>query len=295
MKTQLRAVEQAIDTEATLEYQVSQLQQMIKNPPFSAIRAMVTPELAGWVLDNLNTRNRNPKAKVLNLLKKHGYRYIGGTLIFGTGGGLLDGQNRLIHCRNSQEPMDILMVFGVLDNNFTLIDSGSKRSAADAFTAALKESGEKHPGIIAEAVRWIENLRTYYDELKENPDSPFPRDSSDNMDRWSYYQSKVKKDWIRVCAGIAAKQARKKIPASHMAAVLYLYHEAGRWGDATKFREDLERNGQRGPGARLINKIRDYKAAGHRKQEIQSIAWIIQAINNEDRINWRMEQVFPEI
>src|SRR5215469_9561759 len=116
-----------------LEIQIKQIEKWIENPPRDGMRITVVPKLANWILETKNLKNRPPKKKVFTLISLHGYRFIGGSIVFGTGGGLLDGQNRLIWCRETGTPIDTLFVFGVPDIDFSIIDSGAKRTAGDAF------------------------------------------------------------------------------------------------------------------------------------------------------------------
>jgi hypothetical protein len=268
----------------TLDQQVFMLKDMIRKPPHHAPKMVISPDLAQWILENLNNDNRPEKRKVLDLINRHGYRFIGGILLFGTGGGLLDGQNRLTACVSSQQPMETYVGFGVLDESFKFIDSGAKRQPGDAF--AVKKV--PYYNIHANAVRWIYN---YYNP---NEDGSPRRDSYDSATIYEYYRDKVNVKRLGHCVQEVAKHAPRIIPSGPLSAYLYLFSTHGEHAKAVKFIMDMTGR----PKAKvksLTNKLDTVKRNKmHRASDIATNAWIIQAISGK-LPNWDDEKPYPTV
>ena len=79
--------------------QISVLQSLIKRPPQNSRVVQISPELAMYILENLNVGNRTPKVRSIKLYSRdmanNNWSLTGQPIVFGNHGYLLDGQNRL--------------------------------------------------------------------------------------------------------------------------------------------------------------------------------------------------------
>ena len=94
----------------------------------------ITPERAAeWL--KLNTLNRPKKLQKIALyaadMKAGHWPVTGATICFGRSGRLLDGQNRLQAIVDSGATVRLLVVWGLDDDVFDVIDGGSRRTASD--------------------------------------------------------------------------------------------------------------------------------------------------------------------
>ena len=94
----------------------------------------ITPELAAEFLSR-NTLNRPKKPSKIKLYSESmaagQWPVTGVPIIFGRGGRLLDGQNRLQAIIDTGSTVRTLVVEGVEDEVFDVIDSGARRSSSD--------------------------------------------------------------------------------------------------------------------------------------------------------------------
>lgn len=94
----------------------------------------ITPDIAGeWL--KLNTLNRPKKLQKIALyaadMKGGHWPVTGATISFGKSGRLLDGQNRLQAVIDSGATIRVLVVWGLDDDVFDVIDGGARRTASD--------------------------------------------------------------------------------------------------------------------------------------------------------------------
>lgn len=99
----------------------------------------ISPELAASYI-RLNTSNR-PLSKTVvnkyaNALKRGEWNLTGEPIIFSESGVLADGQHRLHACVQSGMPFDTLVVRGIPDEAFDVMNTGKSRGAGDVL--ALK-------------------------------------------------------------------------------------------------------------------------------------------------------------
>lgn len=279
-----------IDPESTPEKQVSNLKSLIKDPPQNSRILTVTPELAQWVLENLNNNNRRHRpAKIKawsEVMRCGGWILTGDTLKFGRSGMLLDGQNRLKACLRSGVAFKTYVAFGIEDRAFDVIDTNSVRTNSDTFQIA----GVEYHRIVAPAVRWL--------MIYEN--DPMDRGLSfDNATLYSYYRASIDAEQM----GRAARHAVAVSGLSQgaLAAHLYMFYRVN--VKATKaFATDLE--GYLRGGRKLIDKIALLrKQAMGRLHEVQVnaltiIAW--QAYRNGETVTaatlkWTESNDYPSI
>lgn len=103
---------------------------------FSQVRT-ITPAMAEEMLKK-NTQNRPLNQNYAQLyakdMKAGNWKLNGEPIIFDDNGNLIDGQHRLMAVVIAGVPVDMLVVYGVGSDSFETIDSGKKRTAADAFS-----------------------------------------------------------------------------------------------------------------------------------------------------------------
>jgi hypothetical protein len=123
-------------------------------------RATLTPDVCRSLVEERNTKNRGLKRHQKDFLKQEmesgEFAFNGEPIIMGLGGGVLDGQHRLVAAAEQGVSIDVLMVFGIEDKLFVKIDTGSGRSNADA----LHVDGKKHVTLMAAALRHVDNYET---------------------------------------------------------------------------------------------------------------------------------------
>jgi hypothetical protein len=250
------------DPNKPVKDQATNLLALIKEPPENSRILTVTPELAQWILENINTNNRRQRPGKIKawaaVMAAGDWLLTGDTIKFGKSGALIDGQNRLAACFRGGVPFRTYAAFGIEDRAFNVIDTNSVRSNADTF----KMAGVEYDRIVAHAVRWL----MIYDG------DPLDRSRSiPNTELWDYYQKHVDAEQMRRAARHAYNI--KGLPHSALAAHLYLFYHKN--AKATKaFATDLE-GYQRG-GKKLIDRIADLrKQAMGRLHETQVNALFI--------------------
>ncbi len=110
-------------------------------------KAIVTPEIAGEVIEKHNTLNRDlfdSKAKEYGESMKQGkWTLDGEPIIFSKEGELLDGQHRLYGCwYYAKKSFETTVILGVDKKTFVNIDTGKKRSGSDVLFIDGKISGD---------------------------------------------------------------------------------------------------------------------------------------------------------
>src|SRR6056300_1305503 len=106
-----------LSAEISVDDQISNLKSLIKNAPENSRVCEISPELAEYILENLNINNRPRKANKIVEYKKDmqedNWSLTGETIKFGTDGFLKDGQNRLAACVQAQTPFTTHIIFGI--------------------------------------------------------------------------------------------------------------------------------------------------------------------------------------
>lgn len=101
----------------------------------------VTPELAEtWLGRNEANRNLRPSnvARLVRDMQAGNFALTGDSIKFDWDGNLIDGQHRLTAVRDSGVAVYMLIVHGIAPTVRAVIDTGAKRSAADALRMAGK-------------------------------------------------------------------------------------------------------------------------------------------------------------
>lgn len=112
----------------------------------------VTPAVAKrWLSRNVRNRpiRKGEVAKYARDMKAGAWQVTGEAIKFDTNGALADGQHRLTAVIESGATVNMLVVRGVSPEAQAVMDSGNKRTAADA----LHFGGVKNPTIVAAAAR----------------------------------------------------------------------------------------------------------------------------------------------
>ena len=126
---------QNINSSETLETQVALLDRLIKRPPETSRIVEFGPELAEYILTNLNYKNRPRKSgKIIqyaNDMLADKWLLTGETIAFGTDGLLKDGQNRLAACVRANTSFTTHVMFGIDPAAFSVMDTGANRSHND--------------------------------------------------------------------------------------------------------------------------------------------------------------------
>lgn len=126
---------QDINPSETLDYQISLLQKLIKNPPQTSRIVEFGSDLAEYILTNLNHKNRPRKStKIVQYsrdMSDDKWLITGETIAFGTDGLLKDGQNRLAACVRANKSFVTHVMFGIDPAAFSVMDTGANRSHSD--------------------------------------------------------------------------------------------------------------------------------------------------------------------
>lgn len=124
-----------LSAEISIDDQISNLKSLIKNAPENSRVCEISPELAEYILENLNINNRPRKANKIVEYKKdmqeNNWSLTGETIKFGTDGFLKDGQNRLAACVQAQTPFTTHVIFGIDPETFHHMDTGKNRGGDD--------------------------------------------------------------------------------------------------------------------------------------------------------------------
>lgn len=116
---------------------------------------LVTPQLAAeWLGMNIEINRSVRDAKVASIardIKNGAWRITHQAIAFDWHGKLIDGQHRLRAIVKSEMPTKVWVFRGLDPHYFTVIDSGSARTASDA----LKKHGIKNTAAVAAGVRLV--------------------------------------------------------------------------------------------------------------------------------------------
>lgn len=230
--------------------QVKTLHSLIKNPPQNSRVVEFSPELALYILDNLNVGNRTQKARSISRyaadMTSNNWSLTGVPIVFGSHGYLLDGQNRLAACARANKPFRTHAVFGVAPESFVHFDIGKTRTSVDVFTTM----GVPYPKDTGLAIRMIQAWSI------GKTDTRYVETSNDQL-REAYHG--IDQQLLE----FAIKEARKtnrvtSYPVAHLVALIYLASKAGHTNKALQFVRDLAAgfgDGPRAPCRMLLEKV----------------------------------------
>lgn len=108
---------------------------------------VITPAQAKKILENNNGGNRliRPRRvkQYANALRNDRWHLSGEPIIYSKDGRLLNGQHRLRAVIEADKPMTTVVVRGVEDDAFTVMDSGASRTLGDVFRGAGHKSSNQ--------------------------------------------------------------------------------------------------------------------------------------------------------
>lgn len=121
----------------------------------------VDAETAQSWLDNCNTHNRKIReAHVLTMardMNKGRWSFNGAPIVFGTDGTLLDGQHRLAAVVKSKSAIPFLVLRGVSEDAQHTMDTGARRTAADAWELAGRDNNARRITAVARFALIVDN------------------------------------------------------------------------------------------------------------------------------------------
>ena len=231
-----------LSADLDINEQMSTLHSLVKNPPQNSRVVQFSPELAAYILENLNVGNRSPKPKQIKAysadMMYDKWSLTGQPVVFGSHGMLLDGQNRLSACVRANKPFTTHAVFGVEPSSFVHFDIGKNRNNTDVFTIL----GVPYPRETGLVIRLLMAWETGHASTRSV--------SATNEQMRQYYIDNIN-DAMLELAIKSAKQANKttSYPVAHLAT---LFYKAAMKGDLEKvksFMVDLASNFGSGPRA----------------------------------------------
>ena len=153
-----------ISAELTIDQQIANLLSLIKSPPDNSRICEFTPELAEYILANININNRPRKsAKIVEYkrdMQADNWSLTGETVKFGTDGNLKDGQNRMAACMQAQVPFTTHAVFGIDPNTFHHMDTGKNRTGQDVLAIMGVKNAAKISLLVKFLLNWDSPSRT---------------------------------------------------------------------------------------------------------------------------------------
>lgn len=147
-----------------------------------AVTITVTPKIAEYILDTMNTGNRPIKKGVVmkysKIMEDGNWRFSPETISVSKSGKLLNGQHRLLAVVNSGMTAKFLFATGFDDDVFSVLDRGATRTRSDALgiNKKLAEAGALLARLEIKTVSLItdndvlaasERIRVAHDELIE--------------------------------------------------------------------------------------------------------------------------------
>ena len=124
-------------------------------PTITVKLATITPKVAGRLLEQHNTHNRDLDERRIDQyaadIRSGDWEINGEAIKIADDETLLDGQHRLLACLDADKPFKTILVTGLTRKSQESMDQGRPRGFHDA----LKLRGEPDPNVLARAVRVI--------------------------------------------------------------------------------------------------------------------------------------------
>jgi hypothetical protein len=132
---------------------------MVDNQNLKMFIVDITSEMAKSIVDGTNVKNRILSHKNIRQLQREmesgNWVFAGNPIKFDLRGRMLDGQHRLIALSKTKGlTFKFLIIVGLEENTFKVMDTGKKRSAGDVFSI----EGVHYPKITATTVKFIHAL-----------------------------------------------------------------------------------------------------------------------------------------
>ena len=223
---------QNINKEMQTKEQIKLLKQLINNPPATSRVVEFSPELATYILNELNYKNRPRKTgKIVQYatdMMNGKWLLTGETIAFGSDGFLKDGQNRLAACVRANTPFKTHVMFGIDPLAFAVMDTGANRSHSDVLSIMGVPNANKVTSTLKLFMAW-ENGKTNTGNL-----------SLTNDDLRSYYVNQVDEQLIQRASKMSELVWKTTgYPASHIGALYYKASLNGYEDDVIEFLETL--------------------------------------------------------
>ncbi|GAA1543618.1 hypothetical protein [Nocardioides humi] len=231
----------------------------------------VTPQIAEtWLSRNPNNRNlRRPVVdSYARDIEAGRWRLNGETVKFGPGGVLLDGQHRLSAVVQAGTSVPMVVVRNLGGDVMATVDTGAKRSYADALKLAGEENTTTLAAVVRRAVMWERGMRTNTGAIK-----PTALEMDDFLDRHPE---------IRASADLASRLAsRETLPASVFGLCHHLFVRLDpEQADLFLMRvADGDEVPKEHPIAQLRRRITLLRVRGGRINETEGLALAIQTWN----------------
>ena len=229
--TSFTSKQREITTDNSFEDQLRNLKSLIAQPPQTTRICEFGPELAEYILTNLNTLNRPRKArKIIDYrrdMQQNNWSLTGETIKFGTDGLLKDGQNRLAACVQAQTPFRTHAIFGIDPNTFHHMDTGKNRSSEDV----LAIMGVPNAAKISHGIKWILTFQEGRTATKKG---------YSNQDIKDAYLNDLDNELLqRACSQARRVNRGTAIAYGQMMALYYLASEKGNESTVERFFEML--------------------------------------------------------
>lgn len=223
-----------------IEVQIDNLKSLIKNPPSTSRVCHFGPELATYIIENLNVGNRSPKPRQIRVyaddMANDNWSVTGVPIVFATNGQLLDGQNRLMAAVRAGVPFTTHVVFGVEPQSFVHFDIGKTRTNMDVFQIM----GAPYP---LETSKFVKLYQAY---SQGSASTRSLKMTNDEMR--SFYNDFVDQDLLVLAIKHSKKVAKNvKFPTAHLTCLFYIAAQNGHLEKVKQFMVDMETNFGAGP------------------------------------------------
>lgn len=239
----------------------------------SVIMAQVTPATAKMILETYNTENRaisrSLVARYTNAMIDNRWLFTGESIIF-SNTRLLNGQQRLTACVESGKSFDSVLVFGVADEAFEVMDTGKRRSAGDV----LGMIGVPYSNSVSAILRFV----TLWDQGHRSRQLWKPLDNDEVVTQW--YQRMNVLDSVPY----AQKASKAGVPMSSTIASMHYLAAQKCKRDAddffTRVVEGLNFEGRKDPAYVLRNKLIAGSANGKQIERVALVNYVASAWNH---------------
>lgn len=239
----------------------------------SVLIAQVTPATAKMILESYNTENRAISpclvARYAKAMVDSRWLFTGESIIFSRTR-LLNGQQRLTACVQSGKPFDSVMVFGVADEAFEVMDTGKKRSAGDV----LGMIGVPYSNTVAAIIRFT----TIWDKGTRTRQLWAPLDNDEIVLQWYQRMSTLDSVPIAQKASKAGLPMSSSIGAMHWLASQKCKRDADEF--FTRLVEGIGFDGRKDPSYVLRNRLIAGSVNGKQIERVTVVNFIANAWNH---------------
>lgn len=223
---------QNINKETQAKEQIKLLKQLINNPPDTSRVVEFSPELATYILNELNYKNRPRKtAKIVQYatdMMNGKWLLTGETIAFGSDGFLKDGQNRLAACVRANTPFKTHVMFGIDPMAFAVMDTGANRSHSDVLSIMGVPNAHKVTATLKLHLAWRVG-KTNTGQMKVT-----------NDELRSFYVNQVDEEPMQRAVRMSDLVWKMTgYPASHVGALYYQAYINGKENEVVEFLEAL--------------------------------------------------------